>query len=652
LNRIEPANLHWDAQGIPWSPRYGDIYHSADSGPGQARHVFLGGNDLPERWRARDRFTILETGFGLGINFLATWKAWRDDPERCHRLFYVSVEKHPFNRTDLENIHAAYSEFTDLARTLLEAWPLPLPGVHRVELEGGRLCLMLVGGEANALLPQLSFSADAIYLDGFSPAKNPEMWSPSLLKAVSRKAAIGATLATYTSASAVRHTLEREGFICEKVPGFGRKREMLRARYAPRWTPRHLRVASDSSRPALTFERHAMVIGAGLAGAAVAERLVARGWRITLIDQAGSPAQGASSLRAGAFHPHLSKDDCLLSRLSRHAFLRSLVRWQALERDGHALAWARCGLIERPHRPNEEAEMAQTLERLGFPPEYAQFVDTPRASEIAGAAMAGGGWWIPHGGWMRAPTLVRALLAACGESLDVRFGETVASIAWSGNGLSTWRAQRGDGSLIAEAPALILANAHGVQRLADIGTRLKAIGGRLSFFPVPPGAEPRVVISGMGYAIPQQEAGILAGSTYEIEDAPPLDEASANAANRTRLAQLLPGIRLHEHEGPMSEYAHRAVAIDRMPLMGAVPNVEAARANAASLAGAPLGALPRLPGLYCATGFGSRGLTWSTLAGELLASQMEGDPLPLERDLADAIDPGRFLLRSLRRGHP
>ncbi len=159
------------------SLRYGDVYHSADSGPGQARHVFLGGNGLPARWAGRASFTILETGFGIGVNFLATWDAWRRDAARPRRLHYVAIEKHPFLRDDLAQMLGGYPEFVALARELVDRWPAPLPGTHRRVLEGGGISLTVVFDDVESALKRLDARADAIYLDGFAPSRNPEMWS-------------------------------------------------------------------------------------------------------------------------------------------------------------------------------------------------------------------------------------------------------------------------------------------------------------------------------------------------------------------------------------------------------------------------------------------------------------------------------------------
>ncbi|HXZ52689.1 MAG TPA: tRNA (5-methylaminomethyl-2-thiouridine)(34)-methyltransferase MnmD, partial [Burkholderiales bacterium] len=167
---LVPAELAFAADGTPYSSAYGDVYHSAAGGPAQARHVFLAGNGLPGRWAGRRVFTVLEAGFGLGLNFLATWAAWRTDPQRCARLHYVSVEKHPFRGNDLARLHARYAELAPLAAELRAAWPLLVPGLHRLEFDSGRMVLTLAFADLAEALPQLRLAADAIYLDGFAPA--------------------------------------------------------------------------------------------------------------------------------------------------------------------------------------------------------------------------------------------------------------------------------------------------------------------------------------------------------------------------------------------------------------------------------------------------------------------------------------------------
>ena len=228
---LEPAQLIIDDEGTPISETYGDIYHSAAGGDAQARHVFLAGNGLPARWQGRENFTILETGFGLGINFMATWLAWRNDSSRCATLQFISLEKHPFSVSDLAVAHAAWPEFAPLAKEVQEHWPSLVAGEHRLELDGGRVILTLVFGDAVETLPALETTVDAFYLDGFSPARNPDLWSPALCRSLAHLAVEGATLATWSVAGPVRRALIDAGFVVEKRRGFAGKRQMLVGRY-------------------------------------------------------------------------------------------------------------------------------------------------------------------------------------------------------------------------------------------------------------------------------------------------------------------------------------------------------------------------------------------------------------------------------------
>jgi tRNA 5-methylaminomethyl-2-thiouridine biosynthesis bifunctional protein len=228
---LVPARLELAPDGTPVSERYGDVYHSIAGGHAQARHVFLGGNGLPVRWRGRASFSLFETGFGLGLNFMATWLAWRSDPQRSGRLEFISVEKHPFSAADLAQAHLAWPEFAPLSTALCAAWPELVPGEHRIDLDEGCVVLRLLFGDACEIMASLDASVDAIYLDGFSPAKNPELWSPAVCRQLARLVHPETTLATWSVAGSVRRALAAAGFEVARCPGFAGKRQMLSGRY-------------------------------------------------------------------------------------------------------------------------------------------------------------------------------------------------------------------------------------------------------------------------------------------------------------------------------------------------------------------------------------------------------------------------------------
>jgi len=640
---IRAASLALDASGTPYSPEFGDVYHSAASGPGQARHVFLHGNDLPARWAGSRIFTIVETGFGLGLNFLATWQAWRADPMRCERLLYVSTERHPFATGDLAALHARYPEFSLLSQALCAAWPPLVPGFHRLHFDRGRVTLTLALGNVTDALRSFRLGADAFYLDGFAPDRNPEMWSLSNMKALARLARRGATLATWCVAGAIRQSLTAAGFAVEKRPGFGAKREMLAARFAPRWVPRH----GPPSAPRWP-ERRAIVVGAGLAGAAVSSRLAARGWGVDLLERHHAPASAASGLRAAVFQPHISRDDSVLSRLTRSGFLYSIREWPCSLDSAVPTPLQRCGVLQLADGPENEARVAATAAMLALPRGYAEYVPRDAARAIAGADVTVGGWWFARAGCVAPRALVQAQLAEAGLS-GASFARELDSLECV-EGL--WRARDRGGKTIAEAPVIVLANAHDALSFADIGANaLRRVRGQQTYLPTPPFRAPRAVVGGDGYVLPAIDGIAVAGATYDLENMNPQADHASHALNLRRAEHMLPGSTAAVEATSLGAgVGFRCVAADRLPLVGAMVDLVAARTRAAALTGAHASDLPRVPGLYAAFAFASRGLVWTLLAAEMLASELEGEPLPLEGELVDAIDPGRFALQRLRRG--
>ncbi|MFC5429221.1 bifunctional tRNA (5-methylaminomethyl-2-thiouridine)(34)-methyltransferase MnmD/FAD-dependent 5-carboxymethylaminomethyl-2-thiouridine(34) oxidoreductase MnmC [Paraburkholderia denitrificans] len=643
-----PATLAFRNDGTPFSPLYDDIYHSASGALAQAQSVFLHGNQLPGRWQNRRIFTVLETGFGLGVNFLTTWEAWREDPSRCERLHFVSVEKHPFSREDLRTVLASVVAHTSLiarAQELADAWPMLVPGTHRLEFEGGRVTLTLVFGDAVEALPKMWLRADAFYLDGFAPAKNHELWSQTMFKALARVAGEDATFATWSCAGEVKHALVDNGFEYRKIEGFGSKRAMLVGRFAPRWRVRRY----EPPLPVAVRERHAIVVGAGMAGCALIERLAARGWRVTLIERHAAPACEASGNPAGVFHPLISRDDSSTSRITRASYLYALRRWSELEAAGLATMRTHEGLLHIA-TDDESRAVAAALESFAYPAEYALAVSCERAEQIAGVTLAQGGWFYPLAGAISPAAVCRAQCEAAGAQLDAHFGVSVARIERAGD---AWRAFDDNGALVAEAPVMIFANAHDASRAAALDhapTRL--VRGQLTLVEHSPLASLRVPVVGEGYALPLPDGVTLTGATYELDDADDAIREAGHAENLERVARMLPELaaardaaRAHDRTGRVG---FRCVTSDRLPMIGQLGDEAAARRDASRLSGAwPLD-LPRLPGLYGAYAYGSRGLVWAALGAELIASQLEGEPWPLERELAEHVDPARFLQRALR----
>ena len=574
---LVPAQLDFH-DGTPFSRAFGDVYHAVDGGLGQARHVFLGGNGLPERWKDRDRFVVFETGFGLGLNFLATLQAWRREPGR--KLHYVAVEKHPFSLQDLRTLHARYPELEAEAASLHAHWPVLVPGGHRAELDPNVVLTVFFADIKVAR--DLRLAADAFYLDGFNPAKNPEMWSHQTLRAVSRLAAPGATAATWSVAGSVRAALEETGFAVEKRPGFGTKREMLHASFR--------REARE--RPEVQ-QRTATVVGAGIAGASVCERLCARGWDVTLVERHAAPAQEASGNLAGAFHPVVTPDDSVFARLTRAGFLSARARYESLE----GLRWDPCGVLQLARDEREAQSQAASVAALALPAEYAEQVSAEEATGHAGVPVGAGGLWFPRAGWVQPRSLVEALLAACGPRLERRFSSEMKA--------------RPEGITILATAAAEVPHA-----------RLRRVRGQLSYLPQEALEPPRVVVLRGGMILPPVEGTCVAGASFDIDDADPAQRLSSHEGNLERLSRILPAQDFSRV--PMEgRVGFRIVARDRLPLAGRLDE-----------------------DTWALLALGSRGLTWTSLGAELVASLLEGEPLPVEGKLADALDPLRFMKRA------
>lgn len=599
---ILPAELTFAADGTPFSPAYGDIYHASAGGLAQARHVFLAGNELPGRWRGSARFVILETGFGLGLNFLATLQAWREHPGR--RLHYVAVEKHPLRRADLENALARWPELAPLAAELFAQWPPPLAGLHRLDF--GDATLTLGFGDAAELLPQLTLAADAIYLDGFAPDRNPDLWSEHIVAQLRRLAAPGATLASWTVAGEVRRRLVAAGFAVERRPGFADKREMLAASLP------------GGVSPSPTFVRRRIaVIGAGIAGAATARALAARGHELIVIDKGPDAAGGASGNHAGIFRPLPAQDSGRLARLLQAGFLLGRRRFGALP-DVRA-GWT--GVLHIARDEKHEAIQREVVESHALPADYCRFLMHEQAVALAGWPVAHGGWWFPAGGWVNPPSLCRALL----DGIECRYGFAVERLEHDSDG---WRIV-GDNATI-KADEVVLANGVDAAALVpDYRLPIRPGRGLVSHIPEAATARCDIVATRLGYVTPAIDGIRCAGATMAIDDRDPAPRLADHAENLQRLDMALPGFGAGLDPAALAgRVSFRPMSPDRLPIVG------------------PLAASD---GLWIIDGFGARGMVFAAICAELLASRMDGEPLPIEDDLARAVDPARFPQRQPRR---
>lgn len=493
-------------------------------------------------------------------------------------------------------------------------WPQWLPGVHRMLSHDGRVTLDLWIGQADASLAQLAARVDRVYLAQW-PA------SPSVL---ARLMADGAQLTAQQADSAQQAALARTGFVFDDSG----VRAVFRARHAAVLPPPR--------------QRRAVVIGAGVAGAAACERLAARGWQVTLVERHAQIASEASGNLAGIFMPQLSRDDNPGTRLVRAAFLHALRAWQRLGGVGAAFEGAQSGVLQLARDAAHAAVQRQIALEHGYPADFARWLEAPEASAMLGAAAPDGAWWFAGGGWARPASVCAAMLDACGAQLERRFAASALRLeSVQEDGADVWLVRDAQGAVIAGAPTVILAGGTGAIDFAQAARLpLAAVRGQVTHLAA--GTLPALpfVLCRDAYMTPAHHGQVCVGATYDMDSDPQL-RLSSQQDNLEKISAVL---QRPAFEAPLAgRTGFRCVAPDRLPLVGALPDP-----------GVPgrcerLRDLPRWPGLYGLLGYASRGLIWAPLAAELLASQLEGEPLPLEASLAAALDPGRFLLRERRR---
>ncbi|WP_439865707.1 bifunctional tRNA (5-methylaminomethyl-2-thiouridine)(34)-methyltransferase MnmD/FAD-dependent 5-carboxymethylaminomethyl-2-thiouridine(34) oxidoreductase MnmC [Pseudomonas syringae] len=651
------AQIDWDEHGNPRSRDFSDVYFSTESGLDETRHVFLVQNDLHRRFTelpVGGRLIIGETGFGTGLNFLCAWQLFEACAPAGARLHFVSVEKYPLSRADLQRALALWPELSTFAQPLLDQYVAVHEGFQRLVFDDGRVTLTLLVGDALQMLPQLDGQMDAWFLDGFAPAKNPEMWTPELFAELARLSTSATTIGTFTSTGWVRRSLNAAGFKMKRVPGIGHKWEVLRGAFIA-W-PEGVTTASAAkpwfARPAPhTGERKALVIGAGLAGCATAESLAQRRWHVSLLERHAAPAQEASGNPQGVLYLKLSAHGTTLSQLilSGFGYTRRL-----LERLQRGVDWDACGVLQLTFDDKEALRQKQLAE--AFPDTLLHLLDQPQAEAHSGIALNSGGLFYPEGGWVHPPALCDAQAAHPNirlithrQALELRRVD------------DQWQVWGGE-QLIDSASVVVLAGAADIKQFSQSAELpLKRIRGQITRLPQTQASTAlRSVVCAEGYVAPARLGEHTLGASFDFNstDLTPnladhldnlglLREISADLTARLEAADL-------PHEQLQGRTAFRCTSPDYLPIVGPLADrdgfVQTYAALSKDARQVPDIACPWLEGLYVNSGHGSRGLITAPLCAELIAAWLDNEPLPLPRSVAEACHPNRFALRSLIRG--
>ena len=650
------AQLDWDDQGRPHSRVFDDVYFSDTAGLEETRYVFIEQNALKERFaalRANGQMVIGETGFGTGLNFLCAWQLFEQTAQPDARLHFISVEKYPLTRDDLHRALALWPQLSDVSEQLLAAYFAIHPGFQTLTLGNGRVTLTLLIGDVLEQLSQLDAQVDAWFLDGFAPAKNPDMWTPELFAQLARLAAPDATISTFTSTGWVRRALNEAGFKMRRTPGIGHKWEILRGTFlgVPEQALATSAVKPWYARPPQpTTERKALVIGGGLSGCASANSLARRGWQVVLLERHERLAKEASGNPQGVLYLKLSAHGTTLSQMivSGFGYTRRLLEHLQRGRD-----WDDCGVLQLGFNAKEAQRQAQLAG--AFAPALVHMLDQPQAQALAGIELAQGGLFYPEGGWVHPPALCQ--YQAMHPNVQVLTHHDVLQL---NNVDNQWQACDGE-RVLASAPVVILAGAAEVKRFpASSGLPLKRIRGQITqLVQTEHSAALNTVVCAEGYVAPGRMGEHTLGASLGFDNDDLTTTPAGHQGNLDLMDEISP--QLSSLFGEQLEPAQlqgwaafRCTSPDYLPIVGPLSDPEAFASTYAVLRKdarqVPDTPCPWLHGLYVNSGHGSRGLITAPLSGEMLAAWINNEPLPVPRTIAEACHPNRFALRALIKG--
>jgi tRNA 5-methylaminomethyl-2-thiouridine biosynthesis bifunctional protein len=651
------ANLSW-CEGNPMAADFDDVYGSTDDAVAEKTHVFLTTNKLAQRFAEVDKdthFSLLELGFGGGLNFLLTWQLWqqqRHGQAQSARLVYTSIEAYPMAKADLQRWQQ-WPQLQQLAKQLQEQYPLPIKGFHQLRFDDVTLNLILAPVEE--ALPQIEGQVDAIYLDGFNPAHNPAMWQASVMQGLARLSHQQTTIATYSAASAVREPLAAAGFAATTRSGFGKKRHQLGGVYTgtsqvsansstkqphiPAYIPPWQRPT-----PTLAPGARVAVIGAGISGCSSALALQERGYQVQLIERADAVAQAASGNKQGMLYAKLPDSAIVSGQLHQQGLQHSMCRLRSCLSPEH---WQATGLLQLAQDETEHKRMQRLVERQ-FPPQWLAMLSAEQAAQQAQTTVSAGGLNYAEAGWVSPPAWCQALAEQLHQA--PWFNTSLVACQFEQN---QWHlCLAGEHAANHVFDAVVLCNASDAKQwLPELDLPLQSIRGQVSY--VNGSFAPATVVCGEGYVTPATNGTMAVGASYNLGSEDTQMQQQDHLDNLQRLRQLLPDSKVSSMDICGGRVGFRATTPDYLPLVGQLADAQQMLHTFAHLRKDKnyrfKSDMPWLAGLYVNAGHGSKGLITAPLCAELLAAQIAGEVLPMSSSVAAALAPNRFFLRDMMR---
>ncbi|WP_372738522.1 bifunctional tRNA (5-methylaminomethyl-2-thiouridine)(34)-methyltransferase MnmD/FAD-dependent 5-carboxymethylaminomethyl-2-thiouridine(34) oxidoreductase MnmC [Neptunomonas sp.] len=660
------AQLIW-TEGVPLSESFGDFYSSRVDAIAESRYVFIDGNQITQRvaLHPATRLTIAESGFGTGTNLLCTLTLLNELSSTAHYgLHFISTELYPVTYNDLHSVLSTQPQLGHFANQLLSQYPPAIKGMHRFIFDQGRFYLTLCMGDTTESLARINTPVDAWYLDGFSPAKNPDMWSTPLFQQMARLSKPNTTLATYAAASFVRKGLIEQGFTIKKRPGFGKKRDMLTGQFqaaTPTATASHTPwfALPELKRPEIEKPKTAIVIGAGLAGCATAEALARRGIKVQLIDQQDSICTEASGNRQGALYAKLPTLPTLGGEMHLCGLeytLRLLKIYGCLD---NQIA-SQCGVLQLATSV-KEADRQQAISSGGYySREVVSLVSAEEATKIAGTKIDHQALHFPRAGWVYPKGFCEALIKH--EKIKLTLSTSITSLTQTTDKqwcVTDQNKQQHNADIVVVASAWHAKNFDYLNHLPIKPIRGQVSSIKASSMKASSGSatpQLKTVVCGAGYISPSMNGCYSFGATFDLHDQSPELREADHKSNLTMLSNAIPDFArtlppIDEWQGKVG---YRCSTPDYLPIAGPAPVFDEYIQRYAKLRKDKNWKFDNQPaplhtGLYVNVGHGSKGLITAPLAAEHLASLICGEPSPLPQDISYALHPARFIIKSLIR---
>lgn len=657
---MQYTNIIW-RDGQPYSELFDDIYYSSSesegiSGESEFQHVFFKHNGLPERWQGRDDFVIAELGFGSGLNCVLTMREWLKYCDTCENkktLHYIAIEKHPLSVETIVELLSRYSELKPFCDELLEDYPPAIEATHRRSMFDGRVIIHFKFMDAGDALDNNRLNVDAWFLDGFSPAKNSDMWSQKLFESIANNSRNGATCSTYTAAGFVKRNLQSAGFVVDKVKGHGNKREMLVAKMGDEQLKDRsiLRLKYkdkpwfESPQKKTASIKQATIIGAGIAGLSMAYALTQRGWAVTIIDKHGGSQKEASSNPAPIIYPRLSINHDVDTEFFIAAYCHALYVFKTLQKKSQQNFWFDNGLLQLM----DEKRITQIISKFQLNSDFVSVVD-----DLSDESFAGIEDWQAVVNYDSAGVVLPAILcdvlkSACGNGLDIIEAE-ITNINYDGN---KWQCFH-KSELIKESETLVIANGAAINELGlSLNFPVDIIRGQVvSLNETQASRKIKKTLNAEVHITPAIDGKHYLGASY-VKDCDRLDICHTDNTKLLKsLAKIYPGV-FYENDYYDSWVGFRTVSKDRVPIVGAVPDEAFFNKEYADIRHGNIkktySPASYLNGLYVSAAHGSRGFTSSFISAEIIAAQMAGEPSPVNKRVRDYLNPSRFIINDLKR---